>query len=444
LSNDYHASYSYTIADFQQIKLKMLNWSKQFNIFCWLDNHQYTSSTHQYECLLAVGAKRIIQANAGNAIAQLKDFSEANPSWLFGHLGYDLKNETEKLSSGNFDGIGFPDLCFFEPEIVVELNQQQLIIHCVPGQEGKVYQAILECPVPPEMSPAMSLLHIQSRISKEEYIATIRQLLKHIQKGDCYEINFCQEFYAETANVNPLAAYLSLSRLSPNPFSAFYRLDDKYLCCASPERYLKKTGQTLLSQPIKGTMSRNRGNDADSRRNLYQSEKDRAENVMVVDLVRNDLSRVCTKASVQVDELFGVYTFPQVHQMISTISGQLRDDLHWTDAIKASFPMGSMTGAPKKKVMELIEQYESTRRGIFSGAVGYITPRGDFDFNVVIRSILYNQTRQYLSFPAGSGITAASEPVKEYDECMLKAAAMRKVLQEGLSNQPPPPPPPEN
>jgi para-aminobenzoate synthetase component 1 len=144
--------------------------------------------------------------------------------------------------------------------------------------------------------------------------------------------------------------------------------------------------------------------------------------------VRNDLSKICEEASVQVEELFGIYSFPQVHQMVSTVSGRLRNDIHFIEAIKATFPMGSMTGAPKKRVMQLIEQYEQTRRGIFSGAVGYITPEGDFDFNVVIRSIMYNEANKYLSFQAGSAITFYSDPEKEYEECLLKAAAIKKVL----------------
>ena len=150
---------------------------------------------------------------------------------------------------------------------------------------------------------------------------------------------------------------------------------------------------------------------------------------MVVDLVRNDLSKICREGTVQVEELFGIYSFPQVHQMISTITGELQPGLSFADIIKQTFPMGSMTGAPKKKVMELIEQYENTRRGIFSGAVGYIKPGGDFDFNVVIRSILYNQATQYLSYLVGSAITFYSKAAEEYEECLLKAEALKKVFQ---------------
>jgi para-aminobenzoate synthetase component 1 len=208
-------------------------------------------------------------------------------------------------------------------------------------------------------------------------------------------------------------------------------LEDKFLLCASPERYLKKENQQLISQPIKGTWQRNHESDAGDasyKEALYNSKKDRAENVMVVDLVRNDLSKICEEGTVKVDELFGIYTFPQVHQMISTISGTMRNDLHWVDAIEATFPMGSMTGAPKKRVMELIDQYEKTKRGIYSGAVGYVKPNGDFDFNVVIRSLMYNEANHYLSYQVGGGITFYSDPELEYEECLLKAQGIKRLF----------------
>jgi para-aminobenzoate synthetase component 1 len=272
---------------------------------------------------------------------------------------------------------------------------------------------------------------VQPRISKNDYTQIIQQLLHHIHRGDCYEINFCQEFYATDVQANPLGLYSRLTAVSPNPFSSFYKLNDKYLLCASPERYMQRKGNHIISQPIKGTYKRDLNNteaDQQLKTQLQQSEKDRTENVMIVDLVRNDLSRICKEGSVKVDELFGVYTFPQVHQMISTISGDLKENVDFTDMIKATFPMGSMTGAPKRKVMELIERYEKTKRGIYSGAVGYISPEKDFDFNVVIRSILYNASNQYLSYLVGGGITSQSDPEKEYEECLLKAEAMKQVL----------------
>lgn len=408
----------------------MLNWASRFNICCLLDNQQYHLPHHSFECLLAAGATRSVTAASGNAIDQLSAFCEKDHDWVFGHLGYDLKNELEPLQSKHPDGIGFPDLFFFVPEIIIQLGLQEISISAPDNIQQTIYREILAMPVP-GMAISSSPITVQSRIEREEYIRIIQKLQQHILRGDCYEINFCQEFFAENVSADPLAIYRSLSNMSPNPFAAFYKLDDKYLLCASPERFLKKTGSTIFSQPIKGTWQRNVADavlDKENKELLYNSSKDRSENVMIVDLVRNDLSRICEEGTVTVEELFGIYSFPQVHQMISTISGRLRPGIQFMDAVRATFPMGSMTGAPKRRVMELIEQYEKTRRGIFSGAVGYITPEGDFDFNVVIRSILYNESRRYLSFPAGSGITWYSDPENEYEECLLKAAAIRKVL----------------
>jgi para-aminobenzoate synthetase component I len=274
-------------------------------------------------------------------------------------------------------------------------------------------------------------IHLQGRFSRRAYLTTIERLREHIHRGDCYEINFCQEFFAEDTTIDPLHVYQSLNAASPTPFSAYYKINDKYLLCASPERYMKKEEDIIISQPIKGTGKRDltdREADERNRAALYKSEKDRSENIMVVDLVRNDLSKICVEGTVRVEELFGIYSFPQVHQMISTVSGKLKDNLEFIEIVRSTFPMGSMTGAPKRKVLELIEQNEKTKRGIFSGSIGYISPDGNFDFNVVIRSILYNKTNQYVCYLVGSGITFYSNAVAEYEECMLKAEAIRQVL----------------
>jgi len=405
----------------------MLDWLSRFNICCFLDNHLYNLPGHSRECLAAAGSITCTH-NRYEYLRDAGEFVSLQNDWIFGHLGYDLKNETEELQSSHTDQVGFPDAFFFVPEYVLMLDESVVSIGSLRDDHESVYDDILAYTRVPV---TRNNFIIQERVKKEEYISTIIKLKEHILRGDCYEINFCQEFYAEQAQIDPVTTYRDLSDLSPNPFSAFYRLDESYLLCASPERYLKKSGRQILSQPIKGTAPRDRinaENDLQLKEQLSHSAKDRSENVMVVDLVRNDLSRVCVEGSVKVDELFGIYEFPQVHQMISTVTGILKDGTGFEEIIRASFPMGSMTGAPKKRVMELIEQYEKSRRGIFSGAVGYISPDKDFDFNVVIRSILYNAPDHYLSFQAGSGITFYSDPEKEYGECQWKAAAMKKVL----------------
>jgi para-aminobenzoate synthetase component I len=420
---------AFTINDFSAFRIKMLNWLKPFNIFCLLDNSGYNFETPAFECLAAVGSRAMLQLNAGNVFEELKIFDRTQKDWLFGHLGYDLKNETEQLQSTNFDGIGFKDTLFFVPDIVLQLSENLLEVHCY-GDAEKIYNDIQSCSAVSKKKQLLPV-NISNRFTKENYINTIQHLKQHILRGDCYEINFCQEFFSTDADTDPVLVYQKLTALSPNPFAALYRAQDKYCICASPERYLKKRGDNIFSQPIKGTAKRyllNKDLDEKSKQHLISSEKEKSENVMVVDLVRNDLSKICKQGSVKVTELFGIYSFPQVHQMMSTISGELEEGVHWTDAVKATFPMGSMTGAPKKKVMQLIEEYELTKRGLFSGAIGYINPGGDFDFNVVIRSILYNASSKYLSFQAGSAITFYSDAEKEYEECLLKAAIIKQVL----------------
>jgi para-aminobenzoate synthetase component 1 len=427
---------SFPIQNIDVLKQQMLSWVNRFNICCFLDNHQYSSGYQTVECLAAAGVVAVFSPSH-DILQELKRFNREQNDWLFGHVSYDLKNETEKLSSDHPDHIGFPVIYFFRPQTVLQLKEQQLTISSLNEEPEKIYEQLLQQPThhTPQTTTdyrPQTTNPVRSRISKQQYTAIIQKLLQHIARGDCYEINFCQEFFAENATIDPLYTYSQLTGISPNPFSCYYRLDSNHLLCASPERYLQKKGSNIMSQPIKGTFKRNSSDktaDEALKQQLRQSEKDKSENVMVVDLVRNDLSRVCKEGSVKVDELFGIYSFPQVHQMISTISGELKDEMDLADILHATFPMGSMTGAPKKRVMELIEQYESTKRGIFSGAVGYISPEKDFDFNVVIRSILYNSTNGYLSYLVGGGITAYSDPEKEYEECLLKAEAIQKVLQ---------------
>jgi para-aminobenzoate synthetase component I len=423
----------FPIANFTIVKQKMLTWANQFGIFCFLDNHQYPSDINNIECILAAGAESYVSSDAGNALNALQQFIDKEQGWLFGHMNYDLKNETEPLTSSHPDYIKFPDLFFFRPQLVIRLTLTEIIIETSEGNAEEILETVLLTSVAENLQ-APAVINARQRLNREEYIDTIKQLQKHIIRGDCYEINFCMDFFAEEAVINPLQVYRKLSSISPNPFSALYRVNDKYLICASPERFLKKSGNKILSQPIKGTakrVSENEKEDMKSKNDLFVSAKDRSENVMVVDMVRNDLSKICEEGTVKTDELYGIYSFPQVHQMISAVSGSLKKNISFKEIIGAVFPMGSMTGAPKRRVMELIEQYEKTKRGIFSGTVGYLNPAGDFDFNVVIRSIMYNASDKYLSFQAGSGITFYSDAEKEWEECLLKAEAMKDALKPG-------------
>lgn len=432
---------SFPIYDLQWIKRQLLTWALPFDTCCLLDNQGYPpgSSIHgqppgsSFECLLAAGAIDTCSASAGSAFPRLRTWAAKHKDWLFGHFGYELAVETEGLSlfapQRQNDEPGFPDLFFFVPEIVVLVQKDHLCIGSFHSDHSHIYQAITGT-VPAATARLPSPI-FTPRFTRDEYLSAVAALRAHILRGDCYEVNFCMEFFAQPADPDPLSVWWALSEASPNPFSAFYRLGDRYLFCASPERFLRKKGNNLLSQPIKGTAPRNPGDPAADRRRsqaLQQSSKDRAENVMVVDLVRNDLSRVCVPGSVQVTELYGVYAFPQVYQMISTVAGEMLPGLDWTDAIRATFPMGSMTGAPKNSVIRLIARYERSRRGLFSGALGYVDPAGDFDFSVVIRSLLYNRRSRYLSYQVGSGITFYSDPAAEYEECLVKAEGIRKAF----------------
>jgi para-aminobenzoate synthetase component 1 len=419
---------TFEVSDPYTFKQQMLIWANQFNICCLLDNHNYQQRYHSYECLMAVGITKAFEPSS-HFFSSLDEFYSTTNDWIFGHFNYDVKNRIENLTSANIDLVGFPEAYLFVPEVVIQLEGEQVSIGTTDIQHSRYYQQILET----TLSPAVKVnVQLQPRVDKENYVNNIKQLQQHILHGDCYEINYCQEFYSPEAKIDPASIYHQLLQVSPNPFSSFYKLNDKYLLCASPERFLRKEGTSIISQPIKGTIKRNTEDAALDKKSideLLYSHKERSENVMIVDLVRNDLSKICDEGTVEVKELFGIYSFPQLHQMISTVQGNLKAEATFSDMLKATFPMGSMTGAPKKRVMELIEEYEATQRGIYSGTVGYITPEKNFDFNVVIRSIVYNASRGYVSYHVGSAITYNSDAEKEYEECLLKAKAIKKVLQ---------------
>lgn len=414
-----------------QIKNQLLIWAQQFREVVFLDSNDYPQLYSSYDCILAVDAFTSIKTDHYNAFEDLNQYQKNSKDWLFGYLAYDLKNDIEELNSDNFDGLDFPDLFFFQPKKIFLLKKNQLEIQYLNLCEDEVeedFKEISSLFLKP--SDLTEEIEIQQRISKENYLIKVSKILEHIHRGDIYEANFCMEFFAENVVINPLEKYLKLNEISKSPFAVFFKNNIHFLLSASPERYIKKEGDLLISQPIKGTSSRfvDSIEDEKSKNQLALDPKERAENIMISDLVRNDLSRTAHKGSVKVEELCGIYSFEQVHQMISTITSKLDSQYSAVDVIKTTFPMGSMTGTPKVSVLKIIEKLEESKRGLYSGAVGYFTPNGDFDFNVVIRSILYNQENKYASFSVGSAITSLSIPENEYDECLLKAKAMREVL----------------
>jgi para-aminobenzoate synthetase component 1 len=420
------------IANPEQIKQQLLVWSQQFREVVFLDSNSYPQEYSSFDCLLAVDAFTSLKTDFENAFDDLRQYQTTTKDWLFGYLSYDLKNTVENLNSSNFDGLNFPDLFFFQPKKIFLLKENQLEIKYLFLCDDEVeddFDEIIQ--IQSDVYETVAKLNIQQRISKESYVEKITKMLDHIHAGDMYEANFCMEFFAENAVINPLEKFQKLNEISQAPFSVFFKNNKQFLLSASPERYLKKVGETIISQPIKGTSKRFSDpiEDEISRQYLENDPKERAENIMITDLVRNDLSHTAQKGSVEVAELCKIYSFLQVHQMISTITSKIDFQYSPIDVLKTTFPMGSMTGAPKISVMKIIENLEETKRGLYSGAVGYFTPDGDFDFNVVIRSILYNQENQYVSFSVGSAITSLSIPEKEYEECLLKAKAMHQVLQ---------------
>ncbi|MFN0214206.1 MAG: anthranilate synthase component I family protein [Saprospiraceae bacterium] len=460
---------TFPIEDLAFWKKQLLNWVAGYELGVYLDSHGLgTSEVFEdlrglsWECLAAADAVEMLEANAGGAFEQLEHFRQGKKDWVFGFFGYDLKNELEQLSSQNYDGIGLSDMGFFRPKTVAGIKPVGFLestgvsyfleIQSLDRMPEEVYAAIKTAKYKPAKG-ANTGAKLHPRISRSDYLESVETIRQHIAGGDIYEMNFCQEFFAENAKLDPVTVFERLNEIGKAPFTTFLRWRDRYLLSASPERFLKKSGQKLITQPIKGTRRRCKtaAEDEQIRQELANSEKDRSENVMIVDLVRNDLSRNCLPGSVRVEELCGIYTFATVHQMISTVSGSLgsleslgsltdtrnnpndlmtndHNDLIALHSLRDCFPMGSMTGAPKVMAMELIERYEQTRRGLYSGAVGYFSPDGNFDFNVVIRSILYNAATGYVSAQVGGAIVYDSVPEAEYEECLVKVEAMMRAL----------------
>ena len=465
------------VKDVPEFKKQLLHWAQQFEEVVWLDSNNYKDKYSKYDAVLAVEAFTAIKTDYHHAFDQLLEYQTLTADWIFGYLSYDLKNDIEDLTSENFDGLHFPEMYFFQPKKIFLLKDNELEMQYlrmaddemeedleeilkVRGErlmvsagfdkreenkdkrpdftrDDKNSQLSAENLQPSTHNSQLTTSNIQPRLSRNTYLEKVNKMQWHIQRGDIYEANFCQEFYVENAEIDPLGTFESLNTISNPPFAALLKLEKNYLFSASPERYLQKQGNKIISQPIKGTAGRAEDpvEDEQLRKALENDPKERSENVMIVDLVRNDLSKTGKKGSVEVEELCKIYTFRQVHQMISTVTSQLAEGIPAVEVLRSTFPMGSMTGAPKISAMKIIEELEESKRGLYSGAVGYFTPQNDFDFNVVIRSILYNKKLKYASFSVGSAITSKSIPEKEYEECLLKAKAMREVLENQLEEQ---------
>jgi para-aminobenzoate synthetase component 1 len=282
----------------------------------------------------------------------------------------------------------------------------------------------------PEDSLPQKAILLRSNTTKEKYIKNLIALKKEIQQGNIYEINYCIEFFAENVEIDPIAVFNKLNQISKAPYACLVKLNDDFIISASPELFLKKEGNLLYTKPIKGTAKRGQTVEEDEllKTNLFNNLKERTENVMAVDVARNDLSQVAKKGTVKVNKLYNIETFETVHQMVSTVSCELKENTTFEKIIDATFPMASMTGAPKLRAMQLIDAFEDFDRNFYSGAMGVIDENEDFALAVNIRSIFYNQKTKRLSIAVGSAITHLCEPEKEYDECLLKADALLKAL----------------
>lgn len=423
----------FALDDADAFKSRLLNWAAASGDFCWLDSNGHPDPLGRFDGLLGIGRAAELQMPAKGAFRALSDFREQTGDWIMGYLGYDLKNDLEALDSRNPDRMKFPDLYVFQPEKLIEVRRGQAVFRYLPGVAGEApadWQAIADAPreVPETPHPR---LRTRMGVFKEAYFRAASKLLAAIQRGDFYEVTFCQEFYVEDAQLDVAATYRRLNAISRPPFAAWLQFGTRSILSASPERYLCKRGDTVWSQPMKGTARRDPSPEADRQLGLrlQADPKERAENIMIADLVRNDLSRSARKGSVRVDGLCELKTYEQVHQLISTIRAGVPQAMDPVQLLRDTFPMGSMTGAPKISAMQHIECRESFKRGAYSGALGYMTPEGDFDFNVLIRSLLYDSSLGVATFPVGGALTAAATPAAEYEECLLKARAMRKVLE---------------
>ena len=428
---------TFSVDNIIKFKTNLLFWAQQFETVTWLDSNNYNQQYSSFDCALAADEFTSIKTDYHNAFEKLREYQTITKDFIFGYISYDVKNDVERLSSKNFDGLDFADLYFFQPQKLVFIKGNTIEFHYLKMVDDeiehdfeeiqKTNKGILDCA---RTDIEENKIKIKLRIHKDEYHKKVNKVLDHIKRGNIYEANFCQEFYAENATINPLEVYNHLNEISEPPFATFLKIEHQYLLSATPERYIRKEGTKIISQPIKGTAKRLRSKIDDEKiaSDLSRDIKERSENVMIVDLVRNDLSKTAKIGSVKVEELCKVYTFKQVHQMISTVVSEIDEKTHPIDVLQSTFPMGSMTGAPKVSAMKIIEDLEETKRGLYSGTVGYFTPTGDFDFNVVIRSILYNEEKKYVSYSVGGAITAKSIPEKEYEECLLKAKAMKYVL----------------
>lgn len=419
----------FSISPSEHFEEKLLHFlDQQAFSFCFKGKGWGNQNNFQFEVFAGFGIKTSVDDFDPEA---LTNFVNDSNDFIISHLSYDVKNRLENLQSENQDGIDFQELKYTIPEVIFLKKHEkwEALFHSTDFTQKEVI-GFVEAIENTVVTDKYNIGKQQSRLTKTEYLAAMQTLQQHLQRGDIYQANYCQEFYWENTQISAAGLFRKGFSQNPNPFSVFYKIKEKRCISFSPERFVAANGKTLISQPMKGTAARgsNEVEDQAQINILKSSEKDRRENVMIVDMVRNDLSHFAAKGSVKVPELYRIETYPKVHQMYSTVIAELNDKNQLNDALLKCFPMGSMTGAPKVRAMQIIESLEHSKRGLFSGTIGFFTPTGQADFNVIIRSLLYDEQTHYLSCHVGGGITILSDPEAEYEECLVKFKPIQQLI----------------
>ncbi len=363
-----------------------------------------------------------------------------------GYFSYDLCHFIERLPTTAIDDLQLPEcyLAFYDAAIVVDQGEERsyLVATGFPeleekkrlkkaGETLKQLKSLLPDKVRTPGGPGRDFVDegtvLKSNFSHEEYLRAVARAREYICAGDIFQVNLSQRFEADL-NVSPYALHQRLRRINPAPFASYLNFEDVSIVGASPERFLKVRGDWVETRPIKGTRPRGKTETEDKAlaRELLASEKDRAENIMIVDLERNDIGRVCRYGTVRVTETAILETFPTVFHLTSTVVGRLSPGRGRIDLLRATFPGGSITGAPKVRAMEIIDELEPTRRSVYTGAIGYLSFDGNMDLNIVIRTIIIKKGRAY--FQVGGGIVYDSEPEAEYQETLDKGKALIQAL----------------
>ncbi len=355
-----------------------------------------------------------------------------------GYLGYDLGRRIERLPSLAEDDERLPTLAMgiYDWAVVLDHERRECWLTGVAGGRNgaaRQQQLVSLFTDPPAVTATRAFQvtgEIRADLDRQGYAEAYRRIARYIVEGDCYQVNLAQRFTAECIG-DPWLAYRALRRVNPAPFAAYLNLPAVQVLSCSPERFIEVRDGLAQTRPIKGTRPRssNPTEDAALRSELAHSEKDRAENVMIVDLLRNDFGKTCQPGSVRVPELFAVESFATVHHLVSTVEGRLAAGVSTLDLLRGCFPGGSITGAPKLRAMEIIEELEPYRRGVYCGGIGYIGADGSMDINIAIRTLTHQRGK--LRFWAGGGIVHDSTLNGEYQECFDKASAMLSLFQPG-------------